>query len=697
MGKSDFSEAPIVLFELSIGANNWYWSTTDIANISGASSQYDGRVVESTTIDRSLRWGGPVSGDVTLTLSNADGGLDGLVSSFTDANNNILLGEMAIKRGFSGDAYGNFKQVASFEFAQLVGGDAVNRTQTMRFIDKQDAALGFVDVPTVSELLSDLASNVGSPWDSGQIVDDRGDEVVALVSGAFTSLTHEDGADCLPALRPQVFLQDTKEYVWLVAVSYDDFDVTSTESLYEFVRTERGNWLLIQDAIVHGSPVPGSGGSDSQGAGVGRQSLNYSGTKFVMVHRVRAGYVRNSDEERRFPAYSDRSDPINEHVTDVISGVVNGFTDTTYGSEFDVGSSNTAKTDTIGYDCRLYLKERITAVEFVRRICQDYWIDIFWNSDGKLAYNTLSPPGSGGTVSTSVELSEEHDVLALRYKHGKNGARNGIINEAMVTYRVPFLAESRPSFKVENSTSKTNHGDAYSIEISSDFFPSADVARIVAQRVVVRYRNPRAILDGEFPLIAQGLELGDLIEITHSGVPGGFSSGRYCLIEGIRDDLINSVIGLTLVDYNNYVTSAIYYLDDESDWHVMDGAAGETLDFTSGVADIDYSFTSLDEADIEVGDILSVGSLPGSYRGDGVNNLESRITAVDTGSNTITIADASKVTDTESGVTAWSILRGQTNRDTDKGDYTARDSKYGTLAGSDGDFSDDTAAYIYPF
>ncbi|MFQ5494096.1 MAG: hypothetical protein ACE5EX_01830 [Phycisphaerae bacterium] len=685
-------ETPIDIIEVVIGTTTKRWATADIT-ISGAGF-YEGRIVSMTDIDRELADGGPILSDCSVTLDNKDGGIDTLLTSFTDANLNFLRCTATFKRGFASLGYANFQDVATMQFSQLEGGDGQTGQVTIYFTDPADRLFGPIQPPTVSAVISALQTHDGTNWNNVTVYQDRKDEPVSIVYGQH----QKHNIHAYPA---GYYNSDETTHidktVFLVAVGPSAFDDTT------FQRTVAYYSIDGEDTVYNGAPS-------------NFDSIDMTATAGYHV-LVARDVIPSGTASAHFGDATDTWWSVSSliggtarppTVTDAIEQVLHIFAErssrwtTTY---VDTASFTTAEADMGVTSCLIVIDKEVNSIEWLRGFGEAFDLDLYINASGKLAATTLVPWGFGAAAAPDLSITEEEHVLGISYRYSGDGERHGLINSFTIESKKPPWLENEKHqpwdpFRItlEDSTSITNHDRTVEKTVSSDLYATEFYgwASYLYERMKAKHTNPRMILEVTLPLVAATIELGDTVGVTHSRIPG-FSGEVVCVCDAIKHDFVGHTVTLRLVNFDSYLGSKIGVYDDEDNWVVMEGAAGETISMTASSASVTYSFTALDENDITAGDILVIGGWPGGPYDATKNNLHCYIKAIDTGTNTITLSSLGGETGAlptvnESGSTRWRIYRGQENRSTSAGDYIARDDKYLTLCSSDGLFIDDTTA-----
>jgi len=225
-------------------------------------------------------------------------------------------------------------------------------------------------------------------------------------------------------------------------------------------------------------------------------------------------------------------------------------------------------------------------------------------------------------------------------------------------------------------------------------YRQADAVALGEREVDLR-KDPRFVLQAEFSWRALHLDLGDIVRVNHTAIPG-WSTERLCVVYGIADNLDDHTVTVTLVDFDAYLRGKVCYYNSETNWTIDDGtSSGDTCAITITKSVIAFSAATRVMNFALAGDILQVETANNQFQGI--------ITLVDPDNDEITLSNAggedgpvNTTYTTESGISAWVVLRGQPNRDTSSGSYTALADKYGTHGAPDGFFRDDaTAAYTY--
>ena len=703
-------ETPIVLVEFSDGTTTYRWSTSDVHDtING--TFYEGRVLSLGTINRQASPDYPPVVDVTMRISNADGGIDALFSDFGTFS---PIGATAtIKRGFASVSLTDFQTVASVRFASVVSitGD---REITIRCEGGPD--FGSIVAYPLQDVYDAMTAADGTTWPA--ISDLPSGEVsVPVVLGRSPLDGRYDGVDVAQPGAPlnagslggQTFSGITR----IAAISATDFDTSR---------------FVIRRLDDDGNMAPESPGSPFMEYATqtdeitwGSVSVTLGGaTWYVLVFKIfytiepKDGTVFRVSCE---PMAPDRVVLTDWRVAEFIKGAaLSGDKFTTWAAQADAAAWSRVNNHT-GTVMRTTVRETRKVSDVIVDALRSGRIDGYVMQDGKLGGLWLEPPGGPSPDFSGKPLYEEgEDFLTVSAElpdRGQFSAANAI-TVGYAEHALSSAALLREMWEVTRNGAKSDKTfTPQSVTIERDsYITRHNDERIVAniggpllyqqgdavalgEREVDLRKDPRFVLQAEFSWRALQLELGDIVRVNHTAIPG-WSTERLCVVYGISDNLDDHAITVTLVDFDAYLRGKVCYFNSESNWTVGSGAvSGHTCEVKNGSSSIAFVATEEITGFADVGDVFQVETASNQFQGI--------ITAIDSATHKLTLSNAggedgpvNTTYTTETGITAWVVLRGQPNRDTSAGSYTALADKYGTHGAPDGFFRDDaTAAYTY--
>lgn len=679
-----YTSAPIALLDIVIGSTTLRYAKHDI-NVPTIGF-YEGRAKSLGVIDSKLGDNGPIKSDVTVRLINTDGVLDDFLTSFGNANKNILRAKVTFRLLFREGGISNAIIRATFQFAELVGVGS-DRVITLKFSDRKEDLFGNIRPPLQTDVLAALISNFSGAFSGATQLPQISDLVAPIAFGLWmwprsqhsTQLTMLESEK--PVARRTNPTTGFKERIHIMAVSPNDF-TTGPHPFFEF-DGEFFPFTLLTDLFdVTTYDLVSAEGYFALVAKI------YGG----MDSSLRVGASSLIDGDNRKPT------PV-EAMEKVVRAFSTKSSDPWIAANVDLSSFVKADTRTSNMGVQVFIDEEMDAFEYLRTITEPFLIDLYFNSGGKLAAHRVAPDGPGTTeYANALRITEADDIVrgSLRNAgYGKQGERNGLINVANVRFKVRHLDDRTGLITDRNTDSNTDHDRWVSKTIETERIADYMTATLVAEENASRGRDPRMVVPLSIPLVGAAEELGNVVHLTHRAVPG-FSAGKYCILEGLRINNDTLLVGMILAEYDAELLSKPYILPNEDDWIVVPSGA-VTLGTNAASAIITNSFGAF--ANVLPGDVLQIGGWPGGYRtGAGKNNLNCVILTKDSDAQLTLQAgggeDGSIPSETETVEGAgWRIFRGQANRGTAGGSYTVQEARFGVLAiEADGFFRDDATA-----
>lgn len=679
------SSKPIQLLRITIGTSTFRFAQRWLHVLEGGVlTKYIGRIHRFGISDRALRSPGPTIGDLTVELDNKDGSVDELLTAFTDSSKNVIRAKAEVLRGFAGDDVNiDFVTIATFQFGRL---ESLNdsRRLSLRFSDRLDDLFGELQPPTNRDVLIALVTSFPSTFGGVHPLADWDETNVPIAAGRWGSSTPEE---CLPEVEAAAFLgtnsitdvylcavmpwphvNQTVGKIWFRipdALLDDQRDSAriSPGSNYQ-LRFKSGEWAgfvegtgsLDQDngnATVLQSFFLGTLGFDVLVLRCTRK--RWSGPDLPLVPPVRVPYFPDVDGLGR----------VNARPVEIIQDVIESFNSKGrgWGTDFvDVASFDVVDDRTNDMVARVFIPTTRRAMAHASKIAEAFVFKLYFNGAGKLAaWAPLYEGGESPAYATARRLTESQDFFAgsLSAEFGQDGRLNGLANRAEVTFRADWN-QGDLLMVVDNTESQADHDRIVTLKSGGEEVVNVSSARRVGSRVAFLYGNPRMVLQLRAPFGVAEDELGDIVLVTTKAVPG-FSTGKLCIIEGIRPDLDRLDTALTLADWDTELNAKVYLIPDEADFIRLSRGAGETLDVT--VASTTLDFFGVNFSTVVEWDIVAVRTWDNTVRVGGDNEFRGVVdTVVDIGGGHWRIvlkvgAGLGQLPDTiETGITDWRIL-----------------------------------------
>ena len=710
----------VTLVSLTDGVTTYRWSTggTDVFDDT-ANVWYTPLIVDIGSIDRVMDVGAPRESDLQLSLSNADGSLDALFSDFSSFS--PINATATIKIGFSTQSVSAFKTIATMTFARVVG-VSQDRVITLELVENLDRALGEIKPYTSQEVYDALtvADNTTYPARVDII---NGERPVPVVLGRYKLNDTLDGVTAGHSFASGTALdgQTFNGIVRMAAIGRYAFETTRMRAIP--IDTD-GNVRVATNGIVGGlwsaatftssfaliawEDVTVTLGGLSWHVLVVKIKNNIADTSGIGAH----GTWRFSCE----PFAPQRIEVSDWRAAECVRGAVESAENfTSWAAKADSTSWDTVNAHT-GTRMRRIIYETTRTSEVINDFLTQAQIDSYMTADGKLAgFWLVGTPGGTPDYSGSFQVTEADDVLSMDAELQTSG-RWSVANSITAQYSPigdifsPFIAEfarlpqgardvitglAAESTVLEDATSISNHGRRYSESVGGDLLYVLADSEALARRELALRADPRWLVPAAVPWRGAQVELGDIVELSHTAMPG-WSANRACVVYAISYGVGDHRAILSLIDFDTYLRFKTCLYDTMADWVVSDNADESlTVAVVNGSSVITYSANGNWE-EAEVGDIVELRSATNQWQGT--------ILSEDSGAKTHTLDNTGGETGiqntgyaNEAAATAWKILRSQSNRDTASSNYDAQDAKYGCYAvGADGFFIDDsTAAYTF--
>lgn len=725
-------ERPVLLLEIAIPEDSptttYYFSTVPVVDDTNGRI-YEPRILSAGSLDRALMGSTPGGQDVVMRLDGKDGGLDSLFSDFTGSGTNIVKGKVTIKRGFKSLAIANFQTVAVLQFARLISMND-QRVFTVEFKDKSERLFGAIVPPTVGEVLAALEvadstlydrtpefdSSTGIHWENDDL-----DDIVPVAIGTFgsTAILTKMHAVHHGSINGGFSGFGRGRALSIVAVS--PYAITAYPVVIREVDGE-GNLVLNGRSYTYTSSSTARGdttvnyGADSvaitvngvsmfayvvRGINLGRpQPMDSTGID--LMARVSFSGTANTEGDTREP-YPD----------ELIEGLARMSDSGAWASDADTTSfAKLHKSIPLPTGYIVWKTEKL--YDLVLRIADAFKFDLFITRGGKLSVALLEPEGGASPAySSALTFTEEDDILSgsVNAVLPQDGSRHGLINEINVeSYSIPVQSSGVETSRIKNhtfsnSTSQTRHDRVSVGEINgAPFVRTFKTAQAVAQRILSLYDDPRLLFSFSTLLRATQLELGDIVKISHSAVPGWLAE-RLCWVEQIVEDLDDYTTAVTVVDYDDALNAKAFVYSSVENTDVKGGSGLNRANITNGSSVITFSGASPNINGVEVGDIFSLEGWGGATN-TLTNRLNAIITAVDTGTPTLTLSDSggldgprNSTYTNETSIQNWKVFASQATRDSaSRGEYSTAiaDNRGAYCDDADDLFRDNTTApYVY--
>lgn len=719
-----------IVVELAIGGTTYRWGTAPVTDSANNYVHYDAKILDPGSIDRSLNSSPLSTGDCTMVLDNTDGDMDQF-TTYTSATQSIVLGTFTIKRVEASETMANAQTLAVFNSLRVKYNR--NKTVSIKMVN-DDMFFGEVLTYTVGDIITELRTDFSTRFGaSGADIRALSERISSLVVPyAFGNFNHRrydglfsntaflwspTGSGAQTSIGSTTSDAALKYYVSFVALSPYGFHDENILKKYSVDGIDEGRPSIESaDRTSHDFEVINLANLGNNGLDVlcftwpasGKDSEEY---QLAAVATCAAKTYANEPYQKEL-----RTSTGGGHPLDLVQMIVEelGSADA-WSASVDTANFTAIKRTTAWMESKGTIYRTEPALALAKRVADSFDIRLYMTKDGKLAAYRLDPQGKGASYSSALQYVDAYDFIGLDGEFRVDmGSRDfGIINRASFgigpntgggrywrteSREDPERWDSEPVARADNTTSQTRHARVEPQEEQRPWIATADCAQRVAERFVDLHEDPRAVLRVPAYIRGSQLELGDVVRVTESSAPG-WSADRLCVVWSASDHLGTGRVSLEFVDYNDVFSAEVYLLDDEDNWVVVDGGGTITLSVTASTATVTSSAAAFTNVLAE--DVLSIGGWPGAYRGSGKSNINCIIQSVDS-TTQITLSSAGgedgtlpQFTETVEAA-GWRVFRGQANRDTSGGSYTAADAKYGVLCWSDSFFRDDaTSGYNY--
>jgi len=716
-------EKIVTLVSFSDGVTTHRWSTDEIFDDT-ANVWYEPLILGMGPVDRVMDIGAPRESDLQIEVSNSEGQVDALFSDFSTFS--PAAATATIKVGFASQSVSAFKTIATMGFSRVVG-VSHDRVVTLEFIDDPERAMGEIVCFTNQEVYDALtvADNTTYPAVTGLTY---GDRPVPIVLGRFMLTDQIDGVDAGPSLSSGTSLGGISfnGMVRMVAIGRYDFNTSRMRAIP----------LAADGSLrVDTSGRPGGTWDIDRTSFTGTLtwetvSVTLGGaTWYVLVvkisNEISEDFGITSGGAWRFacePYAPGRIIETDWRVSECVQAAVESAENfTSWAAMADAASWATVDAHT-GTHLRTIITETMRAHDVLDRFLVQSGVDSYVNADGKIAGFWLVPTAGGSPdYSSEFQVTEEDDVLDMGAELSTEG-RWSIANSVSAVYSdsshfsgqfgdwVTIANRSTSGYSwtgdqtrrvsigstivFEDADSISNHGRRYSISVGGPMLYNIDQATALARRELDLRADPRWYITVSIPWRAAQLELGSIVEFSHTAIPG-WSADRACVVYAISYDPQAHLASVILVDFDAYLRGKVCLYDTMANWVVSDNAdEAITINIANASSVITFSANGNWE-DLETGDIFEIRTTANQFQG--------LIASMDSGAKTLTLASAGgevgplpATYSTENGVALWKVLRSQKNRGTLSTNYAVQDPKYGCYGGQDGFFEDDVeAAYTY--
>lgn len=709
-------ETVIALISITDGSTTYRWSTsTDVFDETN-NVWYEPRIVDIGPVDRATSMGAPVESDLTVSLANVDGGLDALLSDFGTFS--PFKTTVTVSVGFASLPVSDYRKLATMHYAG-VSGVSGDRVITVEFISDINRKMGSIVCPTYQEVYDALTVVDSTNWPTDALED--GNSVVPVVLGRYPLDGTTDGVDAKGWLESSntVGAQAFRGTYRFVAVSKYDFD-TSRMMVRPVLREDDDRFRRFRHQTETDLQLTWDSISITLD-GVTRYVLVVKTFKYgdgnVDLYYLNADVISFSCE----PAVPGSAANEDWRIVDLVRGIIESAENSTsWAADADTAgwSDIDSRTGTV---VRVTLAETTQAGDVLDEALTQCSIESYVDTDGKLAGLWVSPSPGVSPDYSAVGFTEEDDALtfraalpdsgrwsAINVVHGRfsDAAKAGVQNESILT-NMPFIGNvtvegatvagggsGNSSIKIESATNITRQGRRLIASVGGSFLSRILDAAALARRELDLRTDPRWVITVDFPWRAARIEMGDIVEVTHTAVPG-WASARACVVYGISYDMGRHMATVTLVDFDAYLRGKVCLYDTMADWVVSEFSDDSlTAAIVNGSSVITFSDSGKWE-DALAGDIFETRSTDNQWQGI--------IASVNPGAKTITLESAGGEVGplpstyvSEATNSDWKVLRSQKNRGTSSTNYAVQDDKYGCYGGQDGFFLDDSeAAYTY--
>lgn len=711
-------ERQILLVSFTDGSTTYRWSTSEIFDDTN-NVWYDPIIVATGQIDRPASSSMPPLATFSITVSNAQGQVDSLLSDYSSFS--PIDATVTVKRGFESIAVSEFQDVCVMRFAGVpsLTGDRLVRIE---FEDDPSRQFGEIVSPTAQTVYNAMTTADSGLWPANTAIPGA-ETTVPVVLGRYEMVARSDGVDASNhhfdhggALGGQTFPGQCR----IVAISYTQFDVAT--NTFGVVYSDG-------TVVTPGSTQPHNPTTTNTSITWGQETITIdSVTWYVLIYKVKnaldsAGtwanpnIMLNTWRVSVKPYAPDRIVFTHWRVAEFIKGAcASGDDFSVWATQADSASWDKVNEHT-GTSIRRVVRETTPVSSVVGGALKQCSVYAYSTRSGKFAGLWVEPAGGPSPdYSSTVQLTEADDFLTFSAEVPVEGdmamanvitahyAEHLLLGHELIA-RIAKAGDEGSDFSlllapnsvtVENAASIARHnGRRESAGVGGPLLYVKDDSINLAKRESDIRSDPRVIITADLPWRAAHIELGDIVRVTHTAVPG-WSADRLCIVFGVVDDFVGGIVGLTLVDYHTYLSGKVCLYDTIDDWTVSQYSDDSvTAAIVNGSSVITFSGDG-DWEDVLAGDIFQNESATNQFQGiiDSLDTVANTITLVGGGGE---VGPLNSTYVNEAASTAWKILRSQKNRDTASTNYAVQDDKYGCYAvGADGFFRDDsTPAYTF--
>lgn len=714
-------KTPVVLLTFTVGSTVYRWATHDIATPDG---MYEGKIVDSGSIDREVVSGRPAGADINIRISNHDGGLDALVSDFT--NNAYTKGSAVISRGFLDLSFASFEIKATLDVAEFVG-YSDNRLVEIRLTNENKFLTGIIEPPTVREVVDALMVADPTNFNSSNMFlhPEWGDEPVPVIAGSPHGILRDSGWVIAHVATKTYFTGQVGTIgafpgaLLFGGVSKYGFNVYAGLAGYNGAIYRSDGEIRIHASDFYDADA-GLTGFAAQSKVI---TLNGE-TWHVLLMKVGAfdkEVINRGDVDAPLIEVRPQAKP--EGVSTprewTMAEVVQGIFESATGNS-GTWSSNAITADwtnlsvTTNITSRYITNTDTDVMSAIGNATSEAFVDTYVSAEAKLGVINVVPVGGPAPdYSSKQSFTEENNIISLSVSFPAPGTKWGLATRVLVGWSdkpgnagdgIRTLERSGinyvfgnfgmgPGTKTwasANTAAETAAGKDILVELGGYTVPSLIAAKTIASRVLALRSVPRPIIYLTATIGATQVELGDIVRITHSAAP--WTGEHVGVVYAIDDNLDDHTVKLIVIDLDSYLTGKAFRYNSRASWVHADTISpnlGATISITNGSNTVTASAVNTFDG-VLAGDILRID--------EGSNRFE--VIVADTDQNlTLTTSNLggpygplSSTYTTASGIIAWSILRSQATRSTTPAKAgVALDSKYGAFAdGADDLFLDDT-------
>lgn len=705
-------ERPVLLVSFTDGSTTYRWGTQDIYDTTN-NHFYDGRIVATSPIDRPVSSAMPPLATFSLTLDNVDSGIDSLFSDYGSFS--PVDATITVKRGFESIAVADFQTICVMKFA---GSPQIthDRLLVLDFVDDASRHFGEIVSPTAQVVFNAMTTADVGLWPSNPGIP-GGDLCVPVVLGHYAMTETIDGVDAAGKhfdhggeLGGYTFPGQCR----IVAISKTQFD--TADNFLRVVNEDGSSWLYRAGK-----------GSPNTSLTWGQETITLNGaTWYLLVYKI-VNSLTGIDYREYSPLFNawrvsvkpyapDRGAFTHWRVAEFIKGAcVAGDGFSAWANQADSDSWDRVNNHT-GTTVRQTIFKTTSVADVVSEALKQCSVYAYSTGPGKFAGLWIEPLGGPSPdYSAKVGLTEEDDFLSMDAEIPDDGDFS-VANVVTAHYSTREIKiEDAVAGIVKSLTKGVDSGvvftsDSLTIESATGIarhnarrrtasvggpllYLTQDALRLAERELDIR-SDPRTVLLADLPWGAAHIDLGDIVRVTHTAIPG-WSADRLCVVFGVADDFVAGVVTLTLVDFDAYLSGKVCLYDTMADWVVSDNAdEAITINIANASSVITFSANGNWEEAL-TGDIFEIRTTDNQFQGI--------ITGKNSGAKTLTLASAGgevgplpATYTTETAVTMWKVLRSQKTRDTSSTNYAVQDGKYGCYGGQDGFFEDDAeAAYTY--